>query len=138
CARVSAGLAVLGACLALADAGSSAAIAPFQPWAASFVSPSTGFVLGGLGCRLPRRGRLPPPACRPALEATSDGGATWTRLAVPPRAELSSFVDPADAYAVTGVAFADRSNGWLFGPGLWATHDGGRHWSHPAVPAPIG
>jgi photosystem II stability/assembly factor-like uncharacterized protein len=32
------------------------------------------------------------------------------------------------ASRVTGVVFASRRNGWLYGPGLWATHDGGGHW----------
>jgi hypothetical protein len=33
---------------------------------------------------------------------------------------------PADS--VSQVLFANASDGWAFGPGLWATRDGGRRW----------
>jgi hypothetical protein len=32
------------------------------------------------------------------------------------------------------VRFADANDGWVFDPDLWATHDGGAHWEHPALP----
>jgi photosystem II stability/assembly factor-like uncharacterized protein len=32
------------------------------------------------------------------------------------------------ASRVGGVVFASRQTGWLYGPGLWATHDGGATW----------
>jgi photosystem II stability/assembly factor-like uncharacterized protein len=28
-----------------------------------------------------------------------------------------------------GIRFANRNDGWVFGEGLWSTHDGGRHWA---------
>lgn len=31
------------------------------------------------------------------------------------------------------VRFADLQNGWVFQPDLWATHDGGAHWSRPLL-----
>jgi hypothetical protein len=31
------------------------------------------------------------------------------------------------------VRFADANNGWVFGPELWSTHDGGAHWSRSAL-----
>ena len=30
--------------------------------------------------------------------------------------------------SVGSVTFADARNGWLYGPGLWATHNGGASW----------
>jgi photosystem II stability/assembly factor-like uncharacterized protein len=30
--------------------------------------------------------------------------------------------------SVSQIRFADPRDGWAFGPGLWATHDGGAHW----------
>jgi photosystem II stability/assembly factor-like uncharacterized protein len=35
---------------------------------------------------------------------------------------------------VRTIRFADANNGWLFGPNLWTTHDGGAHWSRAALP----
>jgi photosystem II stability/assembly factor-like uncharacterized protein len=32
------------------------------------------------------------------------------------------------------VRFADDRNGWIYGPELWATHDGGATWKRPAAP----
>jgi hypothetical protein len=94
--------------------------AGFQPAAASFISSTSGVVLGGIGCRLNQ-------ACTARLAATTDGGAQW-RFLKAPDAQVNSVV-PANA--VDNVVFASRRNGWLYdndGPGLWATHDRGRHW----------
>jgi hypothetical protein len=90
-----------------------------QPVSASFYSPAAGVVLGGVGCQ-PGNGK----PCTARLAATTDGGARWRFLRAP------------DA-PVTGVLFASRRDGWLYGPtgrygervaGLWATHDRGGHW----------
>jgi hypothetical protein len=35
---------------------------------------------------------------------------------------------------VRKVRFADVSNGWVFDPDLWVTHDGGSHWARPTLP----
>jgi len=120
----------------LASAGTaiaSPAAAAFQPVAASFRSAGQGVVLGGLGCS---RGS----SCRARLMATSDGGARWHFVKAP---EVRLF-NPAgnllrQAARVSGVEFSSRRNGWLYGPGLWATHDGGAHWQrirlHGIMPA---
>lgn len=39
----------------------------------------------------------------------------------------------AAAGAVSAIRFADLRNGWAFGPGLWATHDGGRTWHRVSI-----
>jgi photosystem II stability/assembly factor-like uncharacterized protein len=87
----------------------------FRPAAASFVSPSRGWALGsGGGCD----------SCA-QLRVTSDGGDRWATLPAPP-APLGYYSQ--QAAAVTDMVFANSSDGFLFGPGLLATHDGGRSW----------
>ena len=96
----------------------AARLAGFQPAAASFTSPARGVVLGGVGCREPRR-------CRARLVATTDAGAHWHSLTAP-RAWLLN-----RGPVVSQVVFASQRNGWLYGQSggrLWATHDGGAHW----------
>jgi photosystem II stability/assembly factor-like uncharacterized protein len=110
--------------------GSRAAGARFEPWAADLVSPSTGFVLGAEGCRFFVSGPQHP--CRAVLAGTRDGGARWSMVATPTVLQpllVSSMSGPT----VREVMFADPRDGWLYDPGLWATHDGGRHWSRIAL-----
>ena len=93
----------------------------FQPAAASFVSPGHGWVLGsGGGCD----------SCA-QLRVTSDGGARWAVLPAPPAPLGYYSQQPA---AVTDMVFANSSDGFLFGPGLLATHDGGRSWVRQLLP----
>lgn len=87
--------------------------ANFGPVAASFLSPASGFVLGGANC-VPRK-----PPCRARLAATTTGGAHW-RFAGAPNVQLGT--------AVSEVLFANGRDGWLYGPQLWSTHDGGARW----------
>ena len=35
---------------------------------------------------------------------------------------------------VTEVRFTDSSHGWVFGPALWSTSDGGATWTKEAPP----
>jgi photosystem II stability/assembly factor-like uncharacterized protein len=93
---------------------------PVVPVAASFISPQRGWVLGRTACV----------SCA-ALRVTRDGGRTWKTLPTPPpRLSLNT---PSET-AVSDVVFADPADGWLFGPGLYATHDGGRTWTSQNVP----
>jgi photosystem II stability/assembly factor-like uncharacterized protein len=62
------------------------------------------------------------------LLTTSDAGAKWQKLRVPP-VSLSATNGPA-----ASVTFADRDNGWLEGSSLWATHDGGHQWQRIRLP----
>lgn len=63
------------------------------------------------------------------LLATIDGGNTWKQIVE---------VNGGGGYGP--IRFSDPQNGWIAGgPGdqyLYATNDGGRHWSEVAVPAP--
>jgi hypothetical protein len=94
--------------------------AGFEPAAVSFVSASQGWVLGLSGC-----------ADCAALKETRDGGSTWTALPPPP-APLAYYTSPVTG--VTQVAFADAASGFLYGPELLATSDGGRIWSRESLP----
>jgi len=95
--------------------------ARFEPVAVSFVSPARGWVLGRGGC----------PDCT-ALRVTGDGGAHWSVLPVPPAP-----LDPASRSpnAVTNVTFAGPADGFVYGPGMLATQDGGRSWTRQPLPA---
>jgi photosystem II stability/assembly factor-like uncharacterized protein len=106
----------------------SATNGQFEPWSASFVSISRGFVLGTKHCswNLPNNAA----ECRAILLTTSDAGAKWQKLSVPP-VSLDSDGAPS---TVSSVTFADRDNGWLEGLSLWATHDGGHHWAQIRLP----
>ena len=103
-------------------AGPAAVPAGFQPASASFLSPASGFVLGGVGCQ-PQR------ACTSQLVATTDGGARWHFIPAPDVRLFNSGGNlRAQASRVSRVMFASRRDGWLYGPGLWSTRDGGAHW----------
>jgi photosystem II stability/assembly factor-like uncharacterized protein len=96
--------------------------AGFEPAGASFVSTRRGWALGRVGCD----------DCA-ALRMTVDGGRSWTPLPSP-RAPLWFYGGQDDLRAVTDVAFADTANGFLFGPGLLVTSDGGLTWRRQSLP----
>jgi photosystem II stability/assembly factor-like uncharacterized protein len=100
-------------------AGSSQA--GFEPAAVSFVSASRGWVLGLSGC-----------ADCAALRETRDGGGIWTALPPPPAPLGYDIGSPVTG--VTQVAFADAASGFLYGPELLATTDGGRTWDRASLP----
>lgn len=96
--------------------------AGFEPGSVTFVSTTTGYVLGA------------DPSCKaqncPSLVRTTDGGANWVSIPAPPAAYVAR--DTAQG-VVTGTAvselrFADPMDGWAYGPALFATHDGARTW----------
>jgi photosystem II stability/assembly factor-like uncharacterized protein len=68
---------------------------------------------------------------------TSDGGVSWRVVSSPPTdLEPLGYVGSAGPQ-VRAVTFADPRNGWLYGPGLWATHDGGEHWTRVTLKLPL-
>lgn len=91
---------------------------------ATFVSASTGFVLGSSTCGS-AGGCL-------ALLRTTDTGHTWTVVSAPP-----THPSQGSGSGVREVRFADAQNGWVFADELWATHDGGAHWHQPALPGVV-
>jgi hypothetical protein len=94
--------------------------AGFAALSVTFVSPSMGFVLGTSTCSA-ADGCL-------ALLRTSDSGHTWTAVQPPP-----THVSRTTPGGVRKVRFADARNGWAFDSDLWATHDGGAHWTQLAL-----
>jgi photosystem II stability/assembly factor-like uncharacterized protein len=64
--------------------------------------------------------------CRVLLRHTVDGGRTWYVAGAPAVSWPSARHAPRDT--VEHVTFADARNGWLYGPGLFATHDAGVTW----------
>jgi hypothetical protein len=112
-------------------------VSGFSPISVTFVSPSTGWVLGTSGCRSGR--------CL-ALRETTRAGRSWSARALPPallRAadrKLDGNLAATAPGAGLNIRFADLDDGWLFGnlpvagptgldaPELWDTHDGGRTW----------
>jgi photosystem II stability/assembly factor-like uncharacterized protein len=93
----------------------------FQATSVTFVGPHTGYVLGQAGTP----GHCGPPdlyICT-SIAGTSDRGSTWHGVRAPVTGA------PAGPAGVSQVRFYNTSDGWAFGPQLWATHDGGLHWT---------
>jgi hypothetical protein len=95
------------------------------PLSVTFVGTFTGWVLGqnrpAGQCDLATA-----PPCL-VLARTDSAGASW-RPAGPPPAH-----GPDGATGVSQVRFLNRSDGWAFGPQLWATHDSGHTWTQIAT-----
>jgi hypothetical protein len=107
-------------------ASPSCAAGQIGPIDASFVSANDGYLLGITlkDCWADATSKL-------RLRKTADGGLRWTPLTAPPAPWGGIVPDgsgrvPADG--VTSLLFADARDGWAYGPGLWATHDGGASW----------
>lgn len=100
----------------------------FEVASASFVSARAGFVLGARTCSM-----LP---CRARLEKTVDGGETWAPVPAP-AVSLAAPFSSSPTSAVATVRFENAADGWLFGPALWATTDGGQRWHRQSVPGEV-
>ena len=92
-------------------------LAGFSPVSITRISLRVGWALGTSLCGTE--------VCT-ELARTRDGGATWHSVPVPTAVATSS------PNSISRVRFANASDGWLFGPQLWATHDGGTSW-HPVA-----
>jgi hypothetical protein len=92
--------------------------ANFQPTSVTFIGTDTGWVIGQAGTP----GHCATQYCT-SMARTGDAGKTWAGAPAP-------VTGPADgASGVSKVRFLNGSDGWAFGPQLFATHDGGRTWS---------
>jgi hypothetical protein len=111
----------IGAGRALAQSASGSPPPPpgFEADSASFVTATTGFALGARGCSLT--------PCKALLEKTANGGKTWTKVPAPAVSLVQTFTETPKT-AVDDVVFENANDGWLYGPGLWATTDGGAKW----------
>ncbi|HTT54240.1 MAG TPA: hypothetical protein VMH35_22850 [Streptosporangiaceae bacterium] len=92
----------------------------FAATSVTFVGTATGYVLGQAGTP----GHCGPPSAYicTSIAGTSDGGRTWHGVHAPVAGA------PQGPSGVSQVRFYNTSDGWAFGPQLWATHDGGRTW----------
>lgn len=91
------------------------------PLDASFASASDGWLLGVTlqNCWTSSASRL-------VVRKTTDGGRVWVTVPAPPAPFAGgATVAPGSAER---IYFADSRDGWVFGPGLWSTHDGGATW----------
>ena len=97
----------------------------FAAASVTFVSPDEAFVLGTAPCV-----KAP---CTSILR-TLNRGASWRGLPAPvaPLAAQSELAGPA----VWGIRFANPSDGFVFGNGLWETTDGGEQWTSAVSPGP--
>lgn len=91
----------------------------FDPFSFTAVSLQIWWLLGSIPCDVAQR-------C-PEILRTTDGGAHFEQLAVP------DFGWVPNGIMDSGLRFADPSHGWIFGPGLWSTDDGGSTWIQQQV-----
>lgn len=91
-----------------------------RPAAASFIDASTGWVLGAVGCQ----------SCA-AVWRTTNQGHSWAALGSP---GVQLGYAHSSAGKVDDVYFANDRDGYLFGPGLETTRDGGTTWERKALP----
>ncbi len=69
-----------------------------------------------------------------SIRTTTNGGATFRSLPAPPGAFGTG---QAAAPAESSIRFADAKDGWVFGPKLYATHDGGLRWTAIKMPGVV-
>jgi hypothetical protein len=107
-----------------AGTGSSARPA-FLPLSFTAVSVTHWWVLGAVPCGAKD--------CL-SIKTTTNGGATFRSLPAPP----GTFgTGPGASPAESSIRFADAEDGWVFGPKLYATHDGGLRWTAIKMPGVV-
>ena len=95
----------------------------FEPGSVTFVSATTGFVIG-------IDSECPAGTCV-ALARTTDRGSSWVLLPAPTAGYVAHGQPGSSTVPVVSeVRFADELDGWIYGPSLFATHDGGASWQH--------
>jgi hypothetical protein len=94
----------------------------FQPVSVTFVSTATGWVIGQAGTPGKCANKTDPYICT-SIARTDDAGKTWHGGPAP------ATTAPLGDRGVSGIRFLNGTNGWAFGPELWATHDAGRTWT---------
>ena len=123
----------LAACMAGSASATSSPSVRMAPSAlttwwldSTWVSPRTGWVLG--------EGQAGCPSCA-VIRYTGDGGITWSAVPVPvgrPRDLAPGSYGCLVHGCVSQISFTNREDGYLFGPALYTTTDGGRTWHRQA------
>ncbi len=113
--------------IATAGASGRPGTAGFGPVSVSFISASRGFVLGTSPCAHA--------SCTSVL-TTDNGGTSWSALTGVPAPVPHPAASPSAA-AVSEIVFANPSDGWVFGPALWATTNGGVNWHQEKLGGPV-
>lgn len=85
----------------------------------SWVSPNDGWALGSRRCTAGRCAHL---------EHTTDGGGRWQALPDPPAELPNGVYGCPQLRCVSGISFASPTTGYLYGPALLMSGDGGRSW----------
>jgi photosystem II stability/assembly factor-like uncharacterized protein len=96
--------------------------AKFRPIDFSFVGANSGWALGE-ACTAT--------ACPVVVARTTDSGHTWHQAPAPDGYTTEGDAGPR---LVRNIRFGNLSNGWLWGPVLAATHDGGATWKAVTLP----
>jgi hypothetical protein len=92
--------------------------ANFDATSATFIGLHTGWVVGQAGTP----GHCSTQYCT-SIARTTDAGQSWTGVPAP----LTGAPDGSSG--VSQIRFLNASDGWVFGPQLFATTDGGQHWT---------
>jgi hypothetical protein len=91
----------------------------FAATSVTFIGSGTGWVIGQAGA--------PGQPCATnyctSVARTDDAGKSWYGGPAPITGP------PSGASGVSQIRFLNPSDGWAFGPGLYATHDGGKLWA---------
>jgi photosystem II stability/assembly factor-like uncharacterized protein len=93
----------------------------------TFLDASHGWLLAE-ACLDGSVGRLP---CELAVRATSDGGQSWQDTEAPTPVSVDG--EPTHDNRAARIIFATTTDGWLYGPGLDVTHDGGSTWQEEQI-----
>ncbi len=101
-----------------ADGSGSPVPANFRPTSVTFIGRDIGAVIG----QALSQGHCATAFCT-SLAGTSDYGTTWYGVSAP----LTGAPDGSSG--VGQIRFLNLSDGWAFGPQLWATTDGGATWT---------
>ncbi|HWG64997.1 MAG TPA: hypothetical protein VG253_25200 [Streptosporangiaceae bacterium] len=93
----------------------------FAAASVTFIGTQTGWVMGQAGVP----GHCGPPSATicTSIARTTDGGQTWSGVRAPVAGA------PRGASGISQIRFLNTSDGWAFGPQLYATHNGGRKWA---------
>jgi hypothetical protein len=93
----------------------------FQPSSVTFIGQHTAWVIGQAGT--PGTCDNANPDICTSIARTDDAGQTWQGGPAPDTS------GPSGPNGVSGIRFLNQTDGWAFGPELWATADGGEHWT---------